>query len=211
METRFSESRHGRIGKYGRIRNLSSTNQRKRSIDQTKMKWIHLPICRWHSKIVRKRLRIPRTHSQAGTSRKERKSQRRISRRTGRVSTDRIKRWHWSPYRLLVDSRWLHLSSSQWTSSSTPCAERRNILHATEIHWCNQVHSYKSGLATRKTNLLSLTGPQTQVMSPTSASTSAQTSHGSSIRWTTSKKKRLWILRWARTWQVTKQQPQTSS
>ena len=33
------------------------------------------------------RLRIPRTHSKAGSDRKERKSQRRISRRTGRVST----------------------------------------------------------------------------------------------------------------------------
>ena len=37
-----------------------------------------------------------------------------------------------------------------------------------------------------------LTGPQTQVMSPTSASASAQTSHRSSIRWTTFKRKRLW-------------------
>ena len=34
------------------------------------------------------------------------------SRRTGRASTDGIERWRWSLCRLLVDSRWLHLSSS---------------------------------------------------------------------------------------------------
>ena len=63
----------------------------------------------------------------------------RTSRWTGKVSTDRIDRWSWSPWRLLVDPRWLHLSSSQWTSSSTLCAERRNIPYSTEIHWCNKV------------------------------------------------------------------------
>ena len=52
--------------------------------------------------------------------------------------------------RLLVDSRWLHLSSSHWTSSSTPSAERRNIPYSTEIHWCNKVHSHKSGRVARK-------------------------------------------------------------
>ena len=48
-------------GNYGRIRNLLSTNQRRRNIDRTKRRRIH--IRRWHSKIVRKRLRIPRTRS----------------------------------------------------------------------------------------------------------------------------------------------------
>ena len=100
---------------------------------------------RWYSKNVRKRLRIPRTHSEAGTNRKARRSQWRNSRRTGRASTDRIKRWRWSPCRLLVDSRWLHLSSSQWTSSSTLCAEGTNTPCSTEIRWCNLVHSYWSG------------------------------------------------------------------
>ena len=47
----------------------------KRSIDQTKRRRIHIPIRRWYGKIVRKRLRIPRTHSKAGTSRKERVSE----------------------------------------------------------------------------------------------------------------------------------------
>ena len=80
-----------RIGKFGRIRNLSSENQRERSTDITKVRRMHIPSSRWYSKVVRKRLRIPRTRSVAGTNRKERRSQWRISRRTGRVSTDRIK------------------------------------------------------------------------------------------------------------------------
>ena len=48
---------------------------------------------RWFSKIIWKRLRIPRTHSDTRIHRKERESQRRISWREGRVSTWRNKRW----------------------------------------------------------------------------------------------------------------------
>ena len=39
-----------------------------------------------------RRPRIPRTHSKTGTDRKERRSQWRAARQTGRVSTDRINR-----------------------------------------------------------------------------------------------------------------------
>ena len=77
----------GRIEKVGRIRNLSSKNQRERCERR-----IHIPSCKWYSKVVRKRLPFLRTSSKAGTNRKERRSQRRTSRRTGRVSTDRITR-----------------------------------------------------------------------------------------------------------------------
>ena len=62
------------------------------------------PVADGFSKIVRKRLRIPRTHSEAGTTCKEWRTQGRTSRRTGEVSTWRIKRSRWSPCRLLVDS-----------------------------------------------------------------------------------------------------------
>ena len=64
-----------RFGKVGCIRNLSSKNQRERSIDHTKRKWIHIPCSKWYSKIVRERLRFPRTHSKRGTNRKERSFQ----------------------------------------------------------------------------------------------------------------------------------------
>ena len=53
----------------------------------------------------------------------------------GEVSTSRNTRWLWSLCRLLVDPRWFHLSSSQWTSSSTLCAERRIIPNSTEVYW----------------------------------------------------------------------------
>ena len=99
------DSRSGRFGRVGCIRNLSSKNQRKGSIDQTKRWWIHIPDSRWYSKMVRKRLRIPSTHSKAGATCEERSSQWRTSRLTGRVSTDRINRWRWSPCRLLVHPR----------------------------------------------------------------------------------------------------------
>ena len=36
-------------------------------------------------------------------------------------------------------------NSSQWTSSSTPCAEGRNIPYSNEIYWRNKVHSHESG------------------------------------------------------------------
>ena len=52
-------------------------------------------------------------------NRKERRFQQRTSRWTRRVSTDRIQQMTLTPEVILVDSRWLHLSSSQWTSSST--------------------------------------------------------------------------------------------
>ena len=113
--------------------------------------WIHIPICRWHSKIVRRWLRIPRTHSKAGTSRKERKiSEENFKANWKNLNLQNKKRWRGSPYRLLVDSRWLHLSSSQWTSSSTPCAERRNFLHSTEIYWCDQIRAHWFGGQTRE-------------------------------------------------------------
>ena len=54
------------------IRNISQKTECERSPDNPKR-------CKWFSKIVKKRLRIPRTHSETGIHRKERESQRRIS------------------------------------------------------------------------------------------------------------------------------------
>ena len=98
LERRCSVCRLGRYGKIGCIRNSGSKNQCKRSINTTKERHFHIPSCRWHSKIVRKRPRIPRSHCKAGTICEERRSQWRTSRRTGRSSTDRDKRR--SPERL---------------------------------------------------------------------------------------------------------------
>ena len=121
LERRFLESRLEKFGNVGYIRYVLSENQSKGSVDQSEKWWIHLADRRWYSKIVTKRPRIPRTHSKAGTDRKERRFQ-------WRVSTRRPNRRRWSKQRLLVDSRWLHLSSSHWTSSSTLCAEGKTFL-----------------------------------------------------------------------------------
>ena len=91
------------------------------------------------------------THHDTGTPNSRRKSKGFSTRIRGVSSSDRINRWRWSPCRLLVDSRWLHLSSSQWTSSSTLCAEGRNIPYPTEMHWYNQVYLHWSGRHARET------------------------------------------------------------
>ena len=166
----YSSDMHWSRGEFGKeilwLQTLrswkNSKTQFKRSVDATKAWQFYIPSRRWNSKIVWKKTRIPRTHSKAGTTCKEWRSQRRTSRRTRRVSTDRIKRWRRSQKRLLVHPRWLHLSSSHWTSTSTLRAERRNIPDSTETHWRLQSYLYKSGRFARKTSLMT-TGPWTWI------------------------------------------------
>ena len=85
-----------RLGKVGRIRYLSSKNQRVSSIDYSKRRWIHIPNSRWCSKICQRDLRIPRKHCKTRIDRKECRFQPRTWRWTGRVATDRVNRWRWS-------------------------------------------------------------------------------------------------------------------
>ena len=70
----YSDSWLGRFGNGGRIGYLPSKNQSKGSIDQPERWRIRYPIRRWNSKIVIKNIRIPSTHSEAGTTCKEWKS-----------------------------------------------------------------------------------------------------------------------------------------
>ena len=72
-------------GKDGRIRSPPSKNPWGRSINATQVRRIHFPTCRWYSKIVRTRSRIPRTHSKAASTCFERRPQRRTSRRIGKI------------------------------------------------------------------------------------------------------------------------------
>ena len=115
--------RTGGIGKVGCIRYLSSKNRGEGSVYQWENDDFISAMSRWNSKIVRKRQRLPSTHSKAWITCKE---QWRTLWRIGRASTGIIYRWRWSPWRFLVDSRWLHSSSLHWTTSWTQCAERRN-------------------------------------------------------------------------------------
>ena len=65
VERRHPDCGHRRAEEPGR-RNLPSKNQCKRCIDHTKRRSIYTPSRRWYRKIVKKRLRIPGTHSKAG-------------------------------------------------------------------------------------------------------------------------------------------------
>ena len=69
------------IQKNGCIRNMSQKIGCKRSPNNPQRRRNCISCGRWFSNIIRKRLRLPRTHSETGIHRKERKSQRRISRR----------------------------------------------------------------------------------------------------------------------------------
>ena len=71
---------------------ISQKTECERSLDNSKKWRLSISCGRWFSKIVRKRLRIPGTHSETGENREERGSQRRFSRRSGRVSTCRTKK-----------------------------------------------------------------------------------------------------------------------
>ena len=88
---------------------LSQNTECEKSPDNPKRWRISISCGRWFSKIIRKRLRIPRTNSETGIQRKEREPQRRISRRQGRVSTWRIRRWRRRSRILLVYSMILSL------------------------------------------------------------------------------------------------------
>ena len=87
LERRSFDSRPGRFGKAGCIRYFSLKNQRKGSFDQTKRWWILIPNSRWYSKIVRKRLRIPRTRGE-------------IQGESEESQPAEPNRWRWSPCRL---------------------------------------------------------------------------------------------------------------
>ena len=103
---------------------------RKEVLITLKRRRFCIPYSRMYSKIVRERLRIPRTHSKAGTNTHGVK----IPELQGaRASFNRTNRWRWSPKRFLVDSRWLHASSSHWTSRSTQCAGGRDIPYPTDF------------------------------------------------------------------------------
>ena len=78
-EAKKTDCWYWRNGKVRCIRNISQKTECERSPDNPKKWTICISYGRWFSKIIRKKLRIPRTHSETGIHRKERESQRRIS------------------------------------------------------------------------------------------------------------------------------------
>ena len=90
---RYSDYWCWRIGKFGVIETYSRRPNTKEVLITHKDREFVFPETKWFSYIIRKKLRIPRIHSETGIHRKEREAQRRISWRQGRVSTGRNKRW----------------------------------------------------------------------------------------------------------------------
>ena len=68
----YSDCWYWRVGKVRCIRNISQKTECERSLDNPKRWRICISYGRWFSKIIRKKLRIPRTHSETGINRKER-------------------------------------------------------------------------------------------------------------------------------------------
>ena len=115
------------LEKVGCIRNLSSKKIIATEVlMRQKWWWFHITSTRWYSTIVRERLRIPRTPllEPETTVRSEDDLSGEIQGESAGVSTGKTNRWRWTPCRLLVDPRWLHLSSSHWTSSSNSTCRR---------------------------------------------------------------------------------------
>ena len=127
----------------------SEIYHRKRRIDETKRWRIHISSSRWKQQHCQEGTTNSENQLQGGNRPYGAKISVDFSRRTGRVSTDRNDRWRLKP---VPTSFWsIQVSSSQWTSSSTQCAEGRNIHYSTEIHWCNKVYSYWFGRHARNT------------------------------------------------------------
>ena len=115
MARTYSDCRSGRIRKVGRIRNLSSPNQRKRNVDHTKNgEEFIFPVADGTGTIVRERLRISENPLQGGTKPQGEK----ISEENFKANWESLKRENQEMTQMpgvnfLIYPRRLHLSSSQ--------------------------------------------------------------------------------------------------
>ena len=120
------------LGKFGRVRNSCSKAQHKRSFNATKGWQFYLPNRRWNSKIVWKRSRCRGNHCKAGTTCKERRSQRRTSKKFGEVSTDRNKKMTLKP--AMTFGQWKERSFIVITSTlefGSTCRKKKHSV----FHW----------------------------------------------------------------------------
>ena len=122
--------------KFGCLRDLSQNAQCERSHNNSKKGEEFVFLSQMVRQNCQEETTNSGTHSKARANRKERGSQWRTSRRTRRVSTDKIDRWRWSPQRFLVYSRWLQVSSSHLNFELNLMCLRMKHSYSTEIHWC---------------------------------------------------------------------------
>ena len=108
---------------------------------------------RWFCKIIKKRLRIPRTHSETGIHRKERISAENLT-ATGKSFNLKNQSMTQKLRKTLVDSREFHLLSSFWTESSIiVLAEKRIIPYFTRFTSLKETpprRNYRSGRSVTK-------------------------------------------------------------
>ena len=96
----------------------------EKKLEKLKRERICISCGRWFSKIIRKRLRIPRTHSETGIHRKERESQRRNREefQPEKKDDEGINKDFWAHAEARKE---FHLSSWYWTEKFKQRAERR--------------------------------------------------------------------------------------
>ena len=90
-ERRYCGCRHWKAGKFERVRNPCSKNQRKRSNEAQKMFSSNFPIVDGTTKLFGRDY-----GDRESTQRRERSG---TAKKLGRISTDRNKRWRWSSQR----------------------------------------------------------------------------------------------------------------
>ena len=164
---RYSDHWHWRIRKevIDEVRNkyikiYFKKTECERSLDNPKRWWICISCSRWFSKIIREKLRIPRTHSGTGIHREERENlsgelQGESGEREGfqleeAKDDEGINKDFWAHAEARKE---FHLSSSCWTEKfHCTCREKNHILF-TKLYWCHQVNFCRSGDCTRKANV----------------------------------------------------------
>ena len=122
---------HWRIGKVRCIRNISQKTECERSPDNPKRWTICISSGIWFSKIIRKKLRIPRTHSETGIHRKERISAENLM-AIGKSFNLKKQMVTQKLGKIFGLSRRFHVSSSYCTDKfNCTCREKNHIL----LHW----------------------------------------------------------------------------
>ena len=148
-----------RFGKFGVIKNYFRRLNAKEVLITQRNEELVFPAADDSAKIIRKKLRIPRTHTETGIHSKK------------RISAENLmaigKSFDLKKQKMTRESRGIfglmqklgktlmlfkrcHLSSSYRTESSTVRAEKRIISNSTELYWCHERNLCRSGDCTRK-------------------------------------------------------------
>ena len=150
---RYSDHWHWRIRKVGFIRSISQKTEYKRSPDNPKRWRVCISCGRWFSKIIRKKLRIPRTHSETGIYRKESISAENLM-AIGKSFNLKKRKMTKESIRIFGLTQKLRKNFNcrhhVEPRSSIVRAEETVKSLSTELLWCHQVNLCRSGDCTRE-------------------------------------------------------------